>query len=229
MSNVDFRVDDVMEAPTDDERFDVVYVRFLLTHLTDPAKGARTTSRRRLAPGGVVVVEDIDCTGHFCQPHNDAFWRYVEWYRAAARSRGVDPDIGPRLPGLLADAGLSDVGVNVVQPAGITGEVKLIAPITLEAVAGAILAADLATHDELARTVDDLYAFAETDGTLLSLPRIVQAWGRRRPERQSSWPVTSMRWCVRTSRPCSSPVNRSSEWSSARSGRRSAVAWSPSG
>ena len=177
VSNVDFRVDDVMEAPTDDERFDVVYVRFLLTHLTDPAKGLNNIVAR-LAPGGVVVVEDIDCTGHFCQPHNDAFWRYVEWYRAAARSRGVDPDIGPRLPGLLADAGLSGVGVNVVQPAGITGEVKLIAPITLEAVADAILAADLATHDEMARTVDDLYTFAETDGTLLSLPRIVQAWGR---------------------------------------------------
>ncbi len=68
--------------------------------------------------------------------------------------------------------------MNVVQPADISGEVKLISPITLEAIADAVLAAGLATGEELNQTVDALYAFANREGTLMSIPRVVQAWGR---------------------------------------------------
>ena len=126
----------------------------------------------------MLIVEDIDCSGHFCYPSSPAFARYVEWYSETARARGCDPDIGPRLPGLLRDAGLGDIAMNVVQPAGFLGEVKAIAPITMEMVADAMVAADVATSEEVDRTIDELYAFANTEGTVQSLPRIVQTWGR---------------------------------------------------
>ena len=54
----------------------------------------------------------------------------------------------------------------------------MIAPITLEAIADAVLAAGLCTVD-LDRTVDDLYAFAAVDGSVLRTPRVVQVWGRK--------------------------------------------------
>jgi SAM-dependent methyltransferase len=178
IGNVEFRLGDVMAPPSGDDVFDVIYVRFLLTHLPDPARAVANLAAQ-LAPGGVLVVEDIDFTGHFCRPDNPAFWKYVEWYTAAVQARGCDPNIGPRVPGLLIDAGLDDVGIHVVQPAGFSGDVKLIGPITLEAIADAVLAAELATVEELEQTVDDFYAFAHDDSSLLSLPRIVQSWGRR--------------------------------------------------
>lgn len=177
MRNVEFRIDDVMEPSLDGERYDVVYARFLLTHLPDPGE-AVTNLCGQLAPRGALITEDIDCTGHFCQPDSPAFWRYVELYTNTVQGRGCDPNIGPQLPGLLRDAGLREVGVTVVQPAGISGEVKLIAPLTLEAIADSVLAAELATAEELGELVDELYAFAEQDGTLMSIPRVVQAWGR---------------------------------------------------
>jgi SAM-dependent methyltransferase len=177
LRNVEFRLEDAMEPADVHEEFDFVYVRFLLTHLPDPAKALRNICAR-LAPAGIVVVEDIDCSGHFCYPPSAAFRRFVELYTRAAQARGCDPNIGPRLPALLADAGLRDVEMNVVQPAGVSGEVKLIGPLTLEAIADAVLAADLVSVDELNQLVDDLYSFATTDATLLSIPRIVQAWGR---------------------------------------------------
>jgi hypothetical protein len=68
-----------------------------------------------------------------------------------------------------------------VQPAGLSGEVKLLCPLTLEAIADAVLAADLVSVAELNQTVDDLYAFANAESTLLSTPRIVQSWGRAAP------------------------------------------------
>jgi hypothetical protein len=51
----------------------------------------------------------------------------------------------------------------------------------LELIADAVLAADLASLDDFNRTVGELYAFASAENTLLAIPRIVQAWGRRAP------------------------------------------------
>jgi SAM-dependent methyltransferase len=178
VGNVEYRTADVMDDPRDGQRYDFIYLRFLLTHLTDPAAALRNAVRQ-LAPDGVVVVEDIDFRGHFCFPASRAFDDFVAWYSAAVQGRGADPNIGPRLPGLLVGAGLDEVAMHVVQPAGITGDIKLIAPITLEAIATAVLAAGLASPEEFDTAVDELYAFARTEGTLVSGPRIVQCWGRR--------------------------------------------------
>jgi SAM-dependent methyltransferase len=176
--NVAFRIRDVTEPPLDGDRFGVVYARFLLTHLPDPGE-ALANLCGQLAPGGALIAEDIDCTGHFCEPHSPAFWRYVELYTDTVQGRGCDPNIGPRLPGLLRDAGLGRIGVTVAQPAGISGEVKLIAPLTLEAIADAAVDAGLATADELGEIVDELYALAADEAVLVSIPRVVQAWGRK--------------------------------------------------
>jgi SAM-dependent methyltransferase len=178
VENVEFRHEDVTEPPRRAEWFDLIYARFLLTHLPDPAEVmARLVARLR--PGGVLVVEDIDCSGHFCHPASAAFRRYVELYATAARARGGDPDIGPKLPSLLARAGLDELGMHVVQPAGFQGDATIIAPITLQAIGDAVVDAGLATTQELTQLHGELSAYARTPGTVMSLPRVVQAWGRR--------------------------------------------------
>ncbi len=176
VTNVEFRVADAMEPPATDERFDLAYVRFVLTHLPDPA-GALAAIGAHVRPGGRVIVEDIDFRGHFSDPDSAAFRAYQDLYSAAVRSRGCDPDIGARLPNLLRGAGLIDRGMHVVQPAGFEGEVRLIAPITLEAVVDAVVGAGLATEAELRATIDDLFEFVQAEDTVVSLPRIVQTWG----------------------------------------------------
>ncbi len=174
--NVEFRVGNVLDAPTDSERFDVIYVRFVLTHLPDPLAALQALTQR-LAPGGAIITEDIDFRGHFCHPDSAAFDRYIDWYSSAVRGRGCDPDIGPRLPSLLLQAGLAGIDMHVVQPAGCNNEAKQITPITLEAIADSVLAAQLTTPQILGETVDELYEFANDPTTVMSIPRIVQAWG----------------------------------------------------
>jgi SAM-dependent methyltransferase len=177
LRGVEFRESEVGQTGGD-AGFDLVYARFLLTHLKDPA-GAAAWMLTRLRPGGVVVLEDIDFSGHFCHPRNPAFSRYVELYTELVRRTGGDPDIGPRLPQLLLDAGCQNVQLNVVQPAGIAGELKLIAAITMENIADSLLAQDLASRHEIEGVVDQLYAFARDHRTVMSLPRVVQASGYR--------------------------------------------------
>jgi len=181
--NVEFCLSDVRQGTASPE-FDVVYSRFLLTHLSDPG-GAVSAFYRHLRPGGFVAVEDIDFSGYFTHPECKAFRRYHELYCAAVVRRGGDPNVGPRLPLLLKNAGFADVGVAVAQPVSTTGEAKLINPLTMENIADVVLEEGLATRAEIDDVVRELYEFAADENTLAGMPRVVQAWGRR-PARTDS-------------------------------------------
>ena len=180
--NIDYRCLD-LRNPDLESAYDVVHARFVLSHLVDP-QAAVDGLVRVLRPGGALVVVDIEKAATLCEPPHRSFERYIELYTLAARARGVDPDIGPRLPAILANAGLRPVQVNVVQPVGrqpkgYEGDVKLTAPVTLESIADAILALNAAERSELDSLVDDLYRLAGDDETLIGTPRMVQAWGNR--------------------------------------------------
>ena len=177
LGNVEFVASDVRES-LPSTGFDVVYSRFLLTHLSDPA-AVVDAFHRQVRPGGMLGVEDIDFTGYFTYPESRAFRRYHELYCTIVRRRGGDPDIGPRLPGLLMDAGFAAVGVNIVQPIATEGDAKLINAITMEAIADPVLAEGLATRDEIDTLVQELYDFAANPRTVAGMPRVVQVWGTR--------------------------------------------------
>jgi SAM-dependent methyltransferase len=177
LGNVEFGVLDIRNGEVDVE-FDLVYARFLLTHLADPAS-AIAAFGRALRPGGLLIIEDTDFKGSFAWPEIAAFRRYCELYTAVVRARGGDPNIGPRLPSLLADGGFAQVDMHVVQPMSTQGDAKLINPITLENIADAILQDGLAARQEIDALIHELYAFAADPRTVAGLARVIQAWGRR--------------------------------------------------
>jgi SAM-dependent methyltransferase len=172
-----FRAEGVNDL-REEAAYDLVYSRFLLTHLPEPGRAVERLVRAA-RPGGLVVVEDIEFAAHFSYPACPALARYVSLYQQAVRGRGGDPDIGPRLVGLLLDAGLRRVGVAVVQPTFRTGPGKRIAAVTMEHIWEAVVRAGLASAGEVAAVVADLDGFAGNSRTILSLPRVFQVWGRR--------------------------------------------------
>jgi SAM-dependent methyltransferase len=164
--------------------FDVVYARFVLTHMVDPAGVARRFVDT-LRPGGICVVEDIDYEGAFCYPESEVYRAAQQLYYATARARGVDPDIGRRLPELLTQAGCEDVMVTVTQPVGMRPDVgsevdvKMVMALTHDAISDAAVEAGLATREEVTHLAEQYYALVADERTFMSLPRVVQAWGRR--------------------------------------------------
>jgi ubiquinone/menaquinone biosynthesis C-methylase UbiE len=172
-----FRVEAITEL-AEEAAYDLVYCRFLLTHLPDPGDALKRMLRA-LRPGGVLVAEDIEFAAHFCHPPCPAFARYVELYQRAVQKKGADPNIGPRLVGLFLDAGSVDVNVEVVQPTFRTGPGKRIAPVTMEHIGEAVVQEGLASAAEIQRTVAELEQFADDPRTIMSMPRIFQVWGRK--------------------------------------------------
>jgi len=176
LDNLEFRRADALTAHSA-ALFDLVHARFLLSHLADPL-AALKSMRSALKPGGTIVVEDVDFTGHFTYPGDPAFERYRDLYRAVARRKGADADIGPRLPALVADAGFTDIVLTIAQHAGTEGDVKLLTPLTMENIADTVVREGLADREELDRVIADLYAFARTPGTIGSTPRVFEVIAR---------------------------------------------------
>ncbi len=156
--------------------FDIVYARFLLSHLPDPVDALRRM-KRALRPHGRILVEDVDITQHVCWPPNQGMKRYIELYTATARSKGVDPQIGPQLPALLLDAGLVDVDVQIVMPAFLRGEEKTIARLTLQNISQAAIESGLADRTEIEQMIADLAAHEADPRSIQSTAQVFQAVG----------------------------------------------------
>lgn len=177
VANVEFQVGDVTQG-LGVEEYDVVYARFVLTHLPDPA-GAVAAMSRALRSGGRLIVEDIDFRGSFCEPVNLSFERYEEIYEESARRNGGDPWVGVRVPRMLVDAGFARVRPHVVQPADLEGESKVMPALTLENIRATAVRHGVATEEEVDVIVDELYALARDPRTYVANPRMVQVVGEK--------------------------------------------------
>ena len=90
-----------------------------------------------------------------------------------------DADIGPKLYGLLVAAGLQSVNMSLVHPFHLNQEEKVLILSTLVNIADAVLSEALAQPSELEQVVAELQAFTDDPTTIVGLPRVFQAWGRR--------------------------------------------------
>ena len=80
---------------------------------------------------------------------------------------------------MLCRADIEGVELNVIQPAHIHGEGKLMAPLTMSRISDALTAEGLATEDEVQQILHGLNEAAANCKTVMSLPRIFQVWGKR--------------------------------------------------
>jgi hypothetical protein len=159
-------------------KFDLAYARFLLSHLNETEKCLAAVMEACL-PGGTIVIEDTDFAGSFCYPTCAAYERYKELYQELLQRRGGDPNIGPKLPAMLRRAGIEGIELNVIHPAHIYGEGKLMAPVTMSRISDALTTEGLATESEVQQILTELNHAAADSETVISLPRIFQVWGRR--------------------------------------------------
>jgi 2-polyprenyl-3-methyl-5-hydroxy-6-metoxy-1,4-benzoquinol methylase len=156
--------------------YDLVYARFLLSHLGEPEK-VLAHVRQLVRPGGRIVLEDIDMSGSYCHPHDPAHTRYAELYTEAVRRNGGDADLGRRLPSIARAAGLRDVHCNVFQPVYTDGRHKQLTVVTMDKIRPAVLRHGLASDKEIDSILYRMDAFIQDPTTLVAFPRIVQVWG----------------------------------------------------
>lgn len=184
LRNVSFQEGSAYKTNLPRGQFDLVYSRFLMCHLTEPAEALREM-RALLKPDGILVCEDHDDGGIFSEPPTRAYKRLVEISEAVNRTRSLDSYVGLKLPRLVREAGFARPEVMVKQIAELRGPNKRFWEITLREAAPAVLAAQGATQEELDTICTELRTIAHDETTLVMLARITQVWAHRDSETNS--------------------------------------------
>jgi ubiquinone/menaquinone biosynthesis C-methylase UbiE len=177
-SNVQFVAGDVYQW-AEPASYDLVYCRNLLQHLSRPVQVLQAMWAA-VRPGGVIVVEDADFTGSFCDPPSAGFAFWVDAYQRVLERNGGDPMVGRKLHRHFAAARIPAPELTVFQRADAVGEAKTLPHSTIEATADAIIEAGIASADQVREALADLADIAADPTTVVSSPRHVQAWSRRR-------------------------------------------------
>lgn len=179
ISNTQFVAGDAIDTGLVREAFDLVYCRFVLMHLPDPAAALREM-RELVRPGGTLVCEDGDFTRPFCEPPSPAFDRAFELYRQIGERRGLDFRIGPKLYRMFLDAGFTEPEVSLAQPVFVRGDAKRLPEWTLTESAPALIEAGLATAEEIVAVAAQMKELAEDETTLFGMAEMTQVWGIKR-------------------------------------------------
>ncbi len=160
------------------DHFDLVYCRFLLCHVGDPAAGVREM-RSMLRPGGVLLCEDVDVGSVECDPPSPRYDRMRDIMLALGRFRGVDYCLGPRLHRVFREAGLANTQVRIDQPVLSRGEPKRFWEYTFLEAAPAMLRAGLTDESELRELAAEMARVAKDESVMVAQAKKVQVWARR--------------------------------------------------
>lgn len=158
--------------------FDLVFSRFLLCHVGDPAAGVREM-RALLKPGGVLLCEDVDVGSVSCDPPSPRYDRMRDIMLALGRSRGVDYCLGPRLHRLYRQEGFRQPRVRIDQPVFSQGECKRFWEYTFLEAAPAMLQAGLTTAEEVRELAAEMARVAADEAVQVYQARKVQVWASR--------------------------------------------------
>jgi SAM-dependent methyltransferase len=159
--------------------FDVVHTRTLLINIPDPAEVV--AEMVRLAkPGGWVAAMEPDVVLSLCYPPHPAWDRLVELFLQVQAGDAADPYVGRRLPELLREAGLEDVGVEAKADIYPIGHSRRTVRLDLmRSMRPKIVERGIATEQEL----DDLDRAAREHlghpATLVMPHLLFLAWGRK--------------------------------------------------
>lgn len=156
--------------------WDCVMARHVLTHTGDAAPGIVAHLATLPRPGGCVYLADTDLDGARTTPADPDVDEQQRRYAEFHRSMGNDVRMGPRLPVLLAEAGL-----ELVETAGsyacIPGAALALGG-PLRAAQEAMAAAGFLEESEAERWEDARQRFAQRPDALLWMPFFI-AVGRR--------------------------------------------------
>jgi protein-L-isoaspartate O-methyltransferase len=113
---IEVRRHDITRDPLPAASFDVIHARLVLIHLPE-REAALARLVAALKPGGHLLLEDFDTTGHalcsYDPRHDDTLLNTVSRaFSSWIDTRGADTRYARRLPHLLRQAGLADVSAD---------------------------------------------------------------------------------------------------------------------
>jgi 2-polyprenyl-3-methyl-5-hydroxy-6-metoxy-1,4-benzoquinol methylase len=182
-ANLEVRTHNIVTDPLDEDAFDLIHARAVLTHIPDRQQVLKRLVAA-LRPGGWLLIEDVDFGGSTSsmlsqyvtgpQSGRDAMERIYQAFSAVFTAIGADPSYGGRLTGALVEAGLTGVAAELHAPV-VPGGSEQWTRGSAEQLADRLVGTGLTTADD----IEWFLAASAQPGTYYLPPLMVSAWGRR--------------------------------------------------
>ena len=178
LENIRFVHLDFSQIRSLDTLFDIAYCRFILIHLTQPLEAIKLMTLVT-RPGGAVVCEEPITNLHECSPEHAAFDHANKLTISLGRTKGVDYNIGTRLPELFAAAQLDDLQFDHYQPYIHNENDRGIFFDSFTQIAENLLEHELATPEQIHTVGEQLLRLKDNHTYSIKGFRNIQAIGRR--------------------------------------------------
>jgi SAM-dependent methyltransferase len=180
--NLEVREANILEDELEQDFFDVAHARAVIEHIPE-REAAVERMIGALKPGGWLVIEDVDFGGaaaaalaRYFYPHSfgDAAERMFRAVEIVFTAVYADASHGPKLSGLLQEAGLEDVSGEIRTPIVQGGGEQWVRG-TVEQLAPRLVETGLVSEDE----IQAFLGISSEAGTHYVCPFMVAVWGRR--------------------------------------------------
>jgi ubiquinone/menaquinone biosynthesis C-methylase UbiE len=179
LANVSIVQGDALSTGLDRGSFDLVHERLVLVNVPERRELVREMVSLA-APGGVIVLEDIDNVSWVCEPHHESWTILLEVFHQTFRAGGGDPFAGRRLAGLLREAGIPDVQMSVHAALPQPGQYRRTHLLSLiESVRGKAIGSGVISETELDRHCAELRGHLTDPATVVIDKLLIQSWGRK--------------------------------------------------
>ena len=179
--NIEFVYDDICKSRLDrEEKFDIVYSRFMFHHLTDRKEAVRSM-KRLTKKGGTIMIQDLDHApgSWLCYPENKVVNTLRKVYVALIKKGGGDPLAGRKLYKLLIDESVN-ANVDCYSPCILMGQEphSSLGWLLAESIKPQILQHRMQSEQEYYNMYEGLRRLAKDKGSFVTYARLFSAVGR---------------------------------------------------
>jgi SAM-dependent methyltransferase len=157
------------------DSFDLVYCRFLLSHLPGP-EGCLREMRRVLKPGGILVVEEGDFSE---SPSATSLEAFSGLFTRLGPVRGANNLSGKDLCHIVMRSGFTGVTIENHQPAFPRGEDRARLSGSIEQAGQGCVDAGLMTEEQFALTLAEMQIAIDNPSVPVLMPRMSLVWARK--------------------------------------------------
>lgn len=148
LQNVNFKIHSVYDLDLIEEEFDIIYLRFILIHLTNPMAALREIYNK-LKPNGVMICETAIYSHCFSNPKVDSYDQFIKFIMQIFASQGKDCDLGKQIYSLCRNQHFSIETMRLIQPMLSTMQEKKAMFLGLKSTYQFFIENKLATEQEL--------------------------------------------------------------------------------
>ena len=176
-TNATFVVASATDTGLPRNSFDLVYCRYLLLHLIDPA-ACLQEMLGILKPGGILVVEDGDLAAGGSSPASSLNW-FGDLFNRLGPTRSLNYSVANDLFHMFKAVGCPDPDIEMYHVTIPRGEERYLLKWSVEEAAPGFVGAGLVTAAEMETILADMERDTQNHDILVLGPRVSLVWGRK--------------------------------------------------